>query len=119
MTKQARWIVRQEREDDMSDVQIAKSTGVSARWVRKMLSRYGSVPVPEISYPPRTGRPAKGLPGRREHSAVISCCRQDMRMAVRQKVVIWQEIVIHILHHVIHEILRDEELAENQPKKAR
>ena len=77
------------------------------------------MPVEEISYPPRMGRPPGGLPGRREHSAVTSCCRLDRRMAVRLEAVVGEEIGIHIPHHVIHDILRDEELAENQPGKAR
>ena len=117
--EQVKWIMRQKHKDEMSDAMIGESVGVSARWVRRLWSRYGSMPVEDITYPPRMGRPPGGLPGRREHSAVISCCRQDRRMAVRLEVIVREEIGIHIAHHVIHGILKDEELAENQPKKAR
>ncbi len=117
--EQVKWIIRQKHKDEMSDTAIGESVGVSARWVRKLWSRYGSMPVEDIAYPPRMGRPPGGLPGRREHSAVTSCCRQDRRMAVRLEAIIEDEIGIHIPHHVVHGILKDEELAENQPRKAR
>ncbi|MDE0526732.1 MAG: DDE-type integrase/transposase/recombinase, partial [Thaumarchaeota archaeon] len=117
--EQVKWIIRQKHKDEMSDTAIGESVGVSARWVRKLWSRYGSMPVEDIAYPPRMGRPPGGLPGRREHSAVISCCRQDRRMAVRLEVIVREEIGIHIPHHVIYRILKDEEIVENQPKKAR
>ena len=40
-------------------------------------------------------------------------------MAVRIETMVERSIGIHISHHVIHGILKDEELAENQPAKAR
>ena len=93
--------------------------GVSARWVRKLFSRYGHLQPKDITYPPKMGRPSNGLPGRREHSAVISCCKQNRRMAVRLETIIEEEIGIHISHNIIYKILKDEELVENQPKKAK
>ena len=40
-------------------------------------------------------------------------------MAVRLEVMIERSIGIHIPHHVIHGILKDEKLAKSQPKKSR
>lgn len=117
--EQVRWIVRQKHRDEMSDAVIGGAMGVSARWVRKLWSRYRLARPEDITYPPRMGRPPGGLPGRREHSAVVSCCKRGRRMAVRLERIIMDAIGIHIPHHVIHGILRDEELAENQPKKAK
>ena len=65
------------------------------------------------------GRPVEGLPGRREHSAALSCYSQGRHMAVRIEATVERSIGIHISHHTIHGILKDEELAENQPAKAR
>ncbi|MDE0090067.1 MAG: DDE-type integrase/transposase/recombinase [Thaumarchaeota archaeon] len=117
--EQVKWIMRQKHRDEMSDAAIGESAGVSARWVRKLWSRYRFVPVEDIAYPPRMGRPPGGLPGRREHPAAISCRRQDRRMAVRLEVIVGEEIGIHIAHRVTHGILKDGELAERQPRKAR
>ncbi|MBI1658858.1 MAG: transposase [Thaumarchaeota archaeon] len=116
--EQVRWIVREKRKDVLSDAEIARSMGVSARWVRKLWARYRNTRPEDITYPPRMGRPPGGPPGRKEHSAVISCCRQDRRMAVRLEAIIEEETGIHIPHHLIHGILKDEELAESQPRKA-
>ena len=117
--EQVRWIVRQKANGQMGNAQIAESMGVSDRWVRKLWSRYRSTRPEDITWPPPMGRPVGGLPGRREHSAVLSCCSQGRRMAVRLETIVEKSIGIHIPHHVIHDILRDEELAENQPAKAR
>ena len=40
-------------------------------------------------------------------------------MAVRLETIIKRSTGIHISHHIIHGILKDEELAENQPAKAK
>ena len=117
--EQVRWIVRQKHNGLMGTAEIAESMDVSSRWVRNLWSRYGSTRPEDVTWPPRMGRPAEGLPGRREHSAVTSGCRQGRRMAVRLEAIIEESIGIHISHHVIHRILRDEELAESQPRKAR
>ena len=117
--EQVRWIVRQKHRDEMSDAAIGGAMGVSARWVRKLWSRYRYARLEDIAYPPRMGRPAGGLPGRREHSAVLSYCKRGRRMAVRLERIIGDAIGIHIPHHAIHDILKDEELAENHPKKAK
>ena len=117
--EQVRWIVREKRKDMLSDAEIARSMGVSARWVRKAVGQIPEYAARRHHIPARMGRPPGGPPGRKEHSAVISCCRQDRRMAVRLEAIIEEETGIHIPHHLIHGILKDEELAENQPRKAR
>ena len=81
--EQVRWIVREKLKDVLSDAEIARSMGVSARWVRKLWTRYRNTRPQDVAYPPRMGRPPDGPPGRKEHSAAISYCRQDRRMAVR------------------------------------
>ena len=117
--EQVRWMMRQKAHGQMGNAEIAESMGVSSRWVRKLWSRYRFTRPEDITWPPRMGRPVEGLPGRREHSAVLSCCSQGRRMAVRLETMVERSIGIHISHHVIHDILKDEELVENQPAKAR
>ena len=117
--EQVRWMMRQKAHGQMGNAEIAESMGVSSRWVRKLWSRYRFTRPEDITWPPRMGRPVEGLPGRREHSAVLSCCSQGRRMAVRLETIVERSIGIHITHHAIHDILKDEELVENQPAKAR
>ena len=103
----------------MSSAEIAESMGVSDRWVRRLWSRYRFTRPEDIVWPPRMGRLVEGLPGHREHSAVMSCCNQGRRMVVRIETMVVRSIGIHISYHTIHGILKDEELAENQPAKAK
>ncbi len=117
--EQVRWIMRQKANGQMSNAEIAEPMGVSDRWVRKLWSRYRFMRPEDIKWPPQMGRPDEGLPGRREHSAVLSCCNQGRRMAVRLEVIVERSIGIHISHHIIHDVLKDEELAENQPAKTK
>lgn len=117
--EQVKWIVRQKHKDEMSDAAIGGAMGVSARWVRKLWSRYRFARLEDITYPPRMGRPSGGLQGRREHSAVLSYCKRGRRMAVRLEKIIEDATGIHIPHHAIHRILKDGELAENHPEKAK
>ena len=111
--------MRQKANGQMSNAEIAGSMGVSGRWVRELWSRYKFTRPEDITWSPRMGLPVEGLLGRRGHSAALSCCNQGRRMAVRIETMVERSIGIHISHHVIHGILKDEELAENQPAKAR
>ena len=117
--EQVRWIIQQKHGGLMSNAEIAKSTDVSVRWVKKLWSRYKLENPKDIVWPPQMGRPPGGLPGRKEHSTVISSCTKDRRMAVRLETIVERSVGTHISHHNIHKILKDEELAENQPKKAK
>ena len=81
--EQVRWMMWQKANGQMGNAEIAESMGVSDRWVRKLWSRYRFTRPEDITWPPQMSRPVEGLPGRREHSAVLSCCNQGRRMAVR------------------------------------
>ena len=116
---QVRWMVRENRSGTTGNKEIAGLLGVSVRWVRKLCAKYRGIEPPMIRYPERMGRPVVGLPGRREQSAVLSCHAGGRRSAVRLERIIGIRIGIHIPHRTIHGILKDEELAENQPAKAR
>ena len=62
------WILQEKRKCTANRV-IAQAIDVSVRWVQKLYSRYKD--KTEMSHPYPMCRPAKGLPGRREHSAVL------------------------------------------------
>lgn len=117
--EQVRWIIREKLKGELSNGTIAETQGVSVRWVQKLWARYKRRKPSDIVYPAPMGRPGNGLPGRREHSAVLSGCGLGRLMAVRLEAAVAEGGGMNITHHVIYKILKDEELVENQPRKAR
>ncbi len=113
-----KWIMRENRKGTPCST-IAKNAGISTRWVQKICQRYSDVPIGEISYPVPLGRPKKSLPGRREHSAVLSAVSGECSGAVSLERKIERTTGMHIPHNTIHGILRDADIAEEQPKKSR
>ena len=91
---------------------------VSTRWVKKLWARYRYTEG-AIAYPAPMGRPRNGLPGRKEHSAVLSANRKWQEGSTNLKETIEVNTGIVIPHRTIHKILRDENLASKQPKKNR
>ena len=92
-----RWIIRESRRGTSTGT-IAKNAGISARWVQKLCRRYAGIPIAAISYPGNLGRPRKSLPGRREHSAVLSAVSGECSGAVSLESVIERATGMHIPH---------------------
>ncbi len=110
------WIIQKKREGNMTNAQIAESMNVSVIWVKKLWSRYKNC-TGTITYPLKMGRPENGLPGRREHSAVLSARGKHQRGAVWVEKSIEQDTGIHIPHNTIHDIIKENDLVEKNPKK--
>ena len=62
------WIIREKRKGGRNKA-IAETAGVSVRWVQYLWRRYGN--ESRVACPLPMGRPATGLPGRLEHSAIL------------------------------------------------
>ena len=116
---QIKWIVRQNRNGTYTNREIANIYDISMRWVQKICARYKDKDPATIKYPDPMGRPQDSMPGRREQSAVLSNHTKNRRSAVRLEKIIRIREGIHIPHSTIHRILKDEELAENHPAKAK
>ena len=112
-----RWIVLKKRQGRMTSRQIIESMGVSVIWVKKLWARYRHGTL--IVYPGQTGRPAGGLAGRREHSAVLSTCGRYRYGAVRIEGVIQRGTGIQIPHGTMHVIMRENGLVARHPRKER
>ena len=112
-----RYILRQRRKGVPAG-EIAKTMGVSARWVRRLYARYRNVDLKDVTYPMRMGRPKSGLPGRREHSTVLAGRQTAHLGATGLEGEIEEATGLRIPHNTIHEILKDEEMARNEPKKS-
>ena len=116
---QIRWIVRQKRKGELTNAEIAESMGVSVRWVQKMWARHKARAVGQMSHPAPMGRPPQGMPGRREHSAVLSARQAEHTGAVALQRIIASQTGMNIPHGAIHAVLKDENMAETHPKKAK
>ena len=96
---------------------------ISARWVKKLWARYRYTDPGKIVYPAPMGRPESRLPGRRKHSAVLAARTEDHLGAMRLHgiiiIIIMDSTGINIPYNQIHQILRDENLASEHPKKSR
>ena len=115
----ARWIVRAKRKGGLTNAEIASAAEVSVSCVQKIARRYRGVRPADIAYTGYAGRPALTLPGRREHSAVLSAKGRLRHGARKIEGEIEKRTGIHIPHNAVHRVLRDEELAERNPKKSR
>ena len=113
-----KWIIRESRKGTPSST-IAKNMGISTRRVQRLCRRYSGISIGSISYPDALGRPRKSLPGRREHSAVLSAVSEECSGAVSLERKIERTTGMHIPHSTIHVILRDADIAEEQSKKSR
>ena len=113
-----RWIISQKRRG-ATNAYMAETMNVSVRWVKMLCARYRNVEIDRIAYPVPMGRPRDGLPGRREHSAVLTARRENHVGAVRLHRRIEGSTGIDIPYNRIRQILRDEDLASEQPKKSK
>ncbi len=98
----------------MTNAQIAQSMNVSVRWIQKPWARHRSHTVQDISHPARTGRPPNGMPGRREHSAVLSVRPSEHLGAASQQDLTRENTGISIPRHTLHGMLKDEEMARDE-----
>ena len=114
----ARWIIAQKRKG-MTNARIAETMCISVRWVKKISARYSTIDADKIVYPMPMGRPRDSMPGRREHSAVLTARRENHVGAVRLHRRIEESTGMNIPYNRIHRILRDEDLASEQPKKSK
>ena len=73
----------------------------------------------KITYSTRIGQPETGIPGRKEHSAVMSAHHKYACRAVKIEERIRDDTGIHIPHMTIHSILAEDDYTLRTPKKSR
>ena len=83
------------------------------------IHRYIYADSDKIVYPAPMRRPEDGIPRRRKHSAVLAARTEDRLDAVRLHGIIRGSTGINIPCNKIHQILGDEDLASEHPKKSR
>ena len=113
-----KWIISQ-KQKGVATSGIAEAMNVSARRVKKLWARYRHADAGKIAYPALMGKPKNGLPGRREHSEMLTARTGDHMGAVRLHWIIQAGTGIDIPYNTIHKILRYEKLASENPKKSK
>ena len=113
-----KWIILQKRNGETTS-SIAETMNVSTRWIKKLWARYRYTDPDRIIYPAPMGRPEDGILGRREHSAMLTARTEEHLGTVRLHGVIMDSTGINIPYNKIHQILRDENLASEHPKKSK
>ena len=114
---QVKWIVGQRRKGTPV-AEVAEGAHVSCSWVKKLARRYKGIPVSKIVYPYTMGRPRDGLPGRREHSIVISAYYAHMEGATLLVDSIEESTGLRFPHHVVHAVLKENGLARTERGKS-
>ena len=61
---------------------ISETLKISVRWIQKITKRYEGVKLDQIVYPMKLGRPKTGMPGRMEHSVILSSLSEECSGAV-------------------------------------
>ena len=112
-----RHILRKYRKG-VSTTKIAGEMNVSARWIRKLCAKYKNLNLNDVVYPMRMGRPPSGVPGRREHSAILTYRQTTHLGATELEALIERDTGIHIPHNTIHDMLKDEGMANTESKKS-
>ena len=92
---------------------------IFTRWVKKLWARYRYADPDKIIYPAPMGRPEDGIPEHREHFVVLAARTEDHLGAMRLHGIIRDSTGINIPDNKTHQILRDENLASEHPKKSR
>ena len=92
---------------------------VSVRWVQKTWAGHKAHAAGQISHPAPMGGPLQGMPGRREHSAVPPARQAEHAGAVALQRIMASQTGMNIPHGAIHAVLKDENMAETHPKKAK
>ena len=101
------WIVKAKAKGELSNKEIAEPMNVTVRWVQILWARYKHLRPPDVQFPRPMGRPSAGLPGRREHGAVVGLRASRKGGAARLEGYIERRTGIHIPHRSIHGILEE------------
>ena len=96
-------MIHTQKEQEFVDTcKIAQEMNVSACCIRKLCARYKNVESKDVRYPPyHMGRPSDSMPGRREHSAILTYRQDIYRKATGLENGIGNATGIHIPHNTI------------------
>lgn len=109
-----RWILREMREGELSEGQIAKQQGITPRWARELPRKYRDVPIRDIRLkaPGRKARPIST-----QEVAIVRKTKEryDNGAVILENVL--AENGVKMAHNRIHKILLQEGLSREDKKK--
>ena len=100
-----KWIILQKRKGETTS-SIAKTMNISTRWIKKLWARYRYADPGRITYPAPMERPEDSIPGRREHSAMLTVRTEDHLGAVRLHGIIMDSTGINTPYNKIHQSIQ-------------
>ena len=110
-----RWIIKQIDKQELSTYRIAKNQNITPRWAREHHHQFHT--TYQYPYPKKSGRKTKPITDN-EKKIVLEIRRQHPLAAVTLEKILTEQ-GIHIGHNRIHQILKQEGLAKNEPHKQR
>ena len=113
--KKIRWIINEVNKGERSIYRIAKTQGITPRWVREIYRNFNK--TYRYPYPKKSGRKPK--PVSEDEKRIVLEVRQHHPLSAVTLEKILDEQGVHIGHNRIHKILKNEGLAKDEPHKQR
>jgi len=111
--KKIRWIIREMEKGEMSVYKIAKIQKITPRHARRIYKTY--LDTEEYPYPKPSGRKPKRIT--EEEKYIVSEIRKVHPLCAVLLEKLLDDKEIHLPHNRIHKILKNLNLAKNEPKK--
>ncbi len=108
-----RWIINQIDKGEKSTYRIAKTQNITPRWARELHKQFHT--LHQYSYPKKPGRKPKPVT-KTEKQIVLEIRKQHPLAAVTLEKILAEQ-GIHIGHNRIHQILKQEGIAKDEPHK--
>ena len=114
--KKVRWIVREMDKEEKSVYRIAKTMNVTPQWVREIHRVYHK--TKQYPYPAKPGRKPRFISDE-ERTLVLNTRKEHPISGAIALEMILDAGGVHIPHNRIHRILKEEGLAQDEPRKQR
>jgi putative transposase len=110
-----RWIIKEIDKEEKSTYRIAKTQNITPRWARELHNQFHT--LHQYPYPNKPGRKPKPVTNT-EKQIVLEIRKQHPLAAVTLEKILAEQ-GIYIGHNRIHQILKQEGLAKDEPHKQR
>jgi putative transposase len=114
--KKIRWIVKEMDKEERSVYRIAKTMNVTPQWVREIHRVYHK--TKQYPYPIKSGRKPRSISDE-ERTLVLDTRKEHPISGAIALEKILDSQGVHIPHNRIHRILKEEGLAQDEPRKQR
>jgi putative transposase len=110
-----RWIIKELDKGERTTYRIAKTMNITPQWTRELHRQYHT--TSQYPYPKKSGRKPRPIT-KEEKKTVLEIRQQHPLNAVTLEKILAEQ-GIHISHNRIHQILKQEGIAKDEPHKQR